>query len=101
MKQSVLSVSNQLQYFRHYLIHLRKFIGVRKTNDIIKNAVFVISMGTNDFLQNYYLQSIRSKQFSPEEYQNYLVSCMSHDIEVLSLCYNLDISIRMLLRSSY
>jgi len=60
-------------------------VGEKKAKDIIRHAVFVLSMGTNDFLQNYFLQSMRTDQFSLQEYQNFLVSCMSHDIEVLSL----------------
>ena len=85
MKQNVFSVPNQLEYFMHYLIHMRNFVGEKKTTDIIRYAVFVLSMGTNDFLQNYYLQPIRSKQFKVEKYQDYLVSCMSRDIEVITL----------------
>ncbi|XP_030972219.1 GDSL esterase/lipase At5g45950 [Quercus lobata] len=80
---NVFSVSNQLEYFMHYLIHMRNFVGEKKATDIIRYAVFVLSMGTNDFLQNYYLQPIRSKQFKVEKYQDYLVSCMSRDIELM------------------
>lgn len=85
MEQNVLPVSKQLEYFLHYKIHLRKVVGEKKAKDIVKYGVFVMSMGTNDFLQNYYLQSMRTDQFTLTGYQNYLVSCMSHDIEVLSL----------------
>lgn len=89
IKQNVLPVSKQLEYFLHYKIHLRKLVGEKKAKDIIRYGVFVLSMGTNDFLQNYFLQSMRTEQFSLQEYQNYLVSCMSHDIQVLSLSRNL------------
>lgn len=67
----------------HYMIHLRKLVGEKKANDIIRRAVFVISMGTNDFLQNYYLELVRPKQFTVQQYQDFLVSSMSRDIEVL------------------
>lgn len=92
MKQNVFSVTRQLEYFMHYLIHMRNFVGEKKTTDIIRHAVFVLSMGTNDFLQNYYLESIRSKQFNVEKYQDFLVSCMSRDIEVVTLSLSLSLS---------
>ncbi|KAK9267168.1 hypothetical protein L1049_009588 [Liquidambar formosana] len=81
---NVLPVSKQLEYFRHYKIHLRELVGEKKAEEIIRNALFVMSMGTNDFLQNYYTEPIRSKQFSVEEYQNYLISCMLRDIKVMN-----------------
>ncbi|MBA0729262.1 hypothetical protein Golax_025965 [Gossypium laxum] len=79
----VLPVSKQLEYFREYKMRLRQLIGARKAENIIKNAVAVMSMGTNDFLQNYYLEPIRPKQYTLEEYQNYLASCMSDDVKMM------------------
>ena len=55
-----------------------------------------MSMGTNDFLQNYYLEPIRPKQYTLEEYQNYLASCMFEDVKVppcLSAIYIIYLSI--------
>uniref|UniRef100_A0A2P2NIG1 GDSL-motif lipase/hydrolase family protein n=1 Tax=Rhizophora mucronata TaxID=61149 RepID=A0A2P2NIG1_RHIMU len=76
----VLPVSRQLEYFMHYKIHLRQLIGEKRAEQVIRNAIVVISMGSNDFLQNYYLEPTRSQQFNVEEYQNYLVTRMFEDI---------------------
>ncbi|XP_038690134.1 GDSL esterase/lipase At5g45950 [Tripterygium wilfordii] len=78
---SVLPVSKQLEYFKHYKIHLRQLVGVKRAEEIVTTAIFILSMGTNDFLQNYYLETIRAKQYNVEEYQNYLVSRMYEDIK--------------------
>lgn len=83
MKQNVFSVSKQLEYFLHYKIHLKQLVGKKKAQEIVEGTLFVMSMGTNDFLQNYFLEPTRSQQYSLEEYENYLISCMAHDIEVL------------------
>lgn len=83
MKQNVFPVSKQLEYFLHYKIHLRQLVGKKKAEEILGRALFVMSMGTNDFLQNYFLEPTRSEQYTLEEYENYLISCMAHDIEVL------------------
>uniref|UniRef100_A0A5B7BI59 GDSL esterase/lipase n=1 Tax=Davidia involucrata TaxID=16924 RepID=A0A5B7BI59_DAVIN len=80
---SVLPVSKQLEYFMHYKIHLRHLVGEKKAEEIIRNALFLISMGTNDFLQNYGIEPIRPKQFSLEQYQKFLVSCLSRDIKAM------------------
>ncbi|KAI6703680.1 hypothetical protein NL676_012816 [Syzygium grande] len=78
---SVLPVSKQLEYFLHYKLHLSKLVGGKKAEDIINNAVFIMSMGTNDFLQNYYLDPTRPKQYSLQAYLTFLSSCMSRDIQ--------------------
>ncbi|KAK3207040.1 hypothetical protein Dsin_021086 [Dipteronia sinensis] len=70
----VLSVPRQLVYFKHYKIHLSKYVGLKRAEEIVSNAIFVVSMGTNDFLQNYYLEPTRPKQFTLEQYQNFLIS---------------------------
>ncbi|KAF8032142.1 hypothetical protein BT93_D1154 [Corymbia citriodora subsp. variegata] len=78
---NVLTVSQQLEYFLHYKIHLRKLVGVKRADEIINNAVFIMSMGTNDFLQNYFLDPTRPKQYSLRAYLNFLIACVSRDIQ--------------------
>lgn len=79
----VLSLPKQLEYFMHYKIHLSRLVGYDKAENIIRNAIVVLSMGTNDFLENYFLEPQRPKQFSLDQYQNFLVSSMSHNVEVM------------------
>lgn len=85
MRQKVLPVSKQLEYFEHYKIHLRKLVGEERAEFIVRNALYVVSMGTNDFLQNYFLEPTRPRQFTLQKFQNFLLSRMSKDIEVPSL----------------
>nr|AFK45273.1 unknown [Lotus japonicus] len=80
---NVLPVSKQIQYFMHYKIHLRKLLGEERAEFIIRNALFIVSMGTNDFLQNYFIEPARPKQFSLLKFQNFLLRRMSKDIEVM------------------
>ncbi|KAF3451402.1 hypothetical protein FNV43_RR07497 [Rhamnella rubrinervis] len=78
---SVLSIPKQLEYFMHYKIKLRKLVGGGNAEHIIRNALIIMSMGTNDFLQNYYLEPIRSKEYTVEEYENFLVSRLADNIK--------------------
>ncbi|KAH7544914.1 hypothetical protein FEM48_Zijuj01G0036400 [Ziziphus jujuba var. spinosa] len=77
----VLSIPKQLEYFMHYKVKLQKLVGEQRAEYIIKNAIIVLSMGTNDFLQNYYVEPIRSKEYTVEEYQNFLVSRVDNYIK--------------------
>ncbi|KAF8411010.1 hypothetical protein HHK36_003549 [Tetracentron sinense] len=80
---NVLPVSKQLEYLEHYKIQMRRLVGEKKTEEIIENAIFILSMGTNDFIQNYFLEPVRSKQYSLEEYEDYLTTCMINDIKAM------------------
>lgn len=80
---NVLSVSKQLEYFEHYKIHLRKLVGKARADFITRNALYIMSMGTNDFLQNYFLEPARPKQFSLQEFENFLISRFSKDVQAM------------------
>lgn len=82
-EQNVLAISKQVEYFRHYKIHLQNLVGREAAEAIIKdNALVVVSSGTNDFLANYYANPTRSKQYSIEQYMSYLISRMRATIKV-------------------
>ncbi|XP_057949094.1 GDSL esterase/lipase At5g45950 [Malania oleifera] len=79
---NVVPVWKQLEYLREYKMEVGRMVGRKKAEEMTGNAVFVMSMGTNDFIQNYYSEPThRPKQFSLEQYQHYLVSCMARDIK--------------------
>ncbi|KAF5764907.1 putative triacylglycerol lipase [Helianthus annuus] len=73
---NVIPLSKQLEYFQEYKIRMEKLVGKDNAHKIVKNAVFVLSMGTNDFLQNYYIDPTRSQRFTIAQYQRYLINCM-------------------------
>ncbi|XP_035835110.1 GDSL esterase/lipase At5g45950 isoform X1 [Helianthus annuus] len=76
--KNVLSLSHQLKHFAHYKRNLRMRVGSKKADESIQNAVFILSMGTNDFLQNYYVELPRRAQFTVDQYGDYLIS-LFHD----------------------
>lgn len=41
---------------------------------MLKEALYMVSLGTNDFLENYYATSRRSSEYNIEEYQDFLIS---------------------------
>ncbi|KAL8506818.1 hypothetical protein ACS0TY_017636 [Phlomoides rotata] len=64
----------ELEYYKEYQKRLRAHFGDWKTIDILSKALYVISIGTNDFLENYYaFNSQRRSQFTVDAYQIFLV----------------------------
>ncbi|RWR89640.1 GDSL esterase/lipase [Cinnamomum micranthum f. kanehirae] len=78
---NVLSISKQIVYLMHYKIQLRELVGPKREEEIVRNAIFIMSAGTNDFIQNYYLYQTRSKQFTIDKYVDYLITCLAADIK--------------------
>ncbi|PWA98241.1 SGNH hydrolase-type esterase domain-containing protein [Artemisia annua] len=80
---NVISLSKQLEYFREYKARLARHVGKKRAQEIVTNGVFLLSMGTNDFLQNYYVEPTRAKQFTIDKYQDFLISAMAKYIKEL------------------
>lgn len=67
----------------HYKIHLSQHIGKLKAEETLRNAIYILSFGTNDFIQNYFEEFDRAKQFTVVQYQNFLISRMALAITVI------------------
>ncbi|GJU71511.1 GDSL esterase/lipase-like protein [Tanacetum coccineum] len=69
---SVIPLWKEVEYYKEYQKKLKAHVGDQKAKTIISESVYLISMGTNDFLENYYtIPNTRSK-YSVTQYQNYL-----------------------------
>lgn len=66
----------QFEYFKEYQRRVSALIGPRKTKQLVNGALVLITVGGNDFVNNYYLVpfSARSRQYSLPDYVKYLIS---------------------------
>lgn len=62
----------ELEYFKEYQKRLKGYLGEEKAKNVLNEALYLISVGTNDFLENYYTFPRRSSEFSVEDYQYFL-----------------------------
>ncbi|KAI9185264.1 hypothetical protein LWI28_005712 [Acer negundo] len=56
-----------MEYYKEYQATLRGYIGNAKANKVLGEALYLISIGTNDFLENYYILPKRSSEYSVED----------------------------------
>jgi hypothetical protein len=73
----------ELEYYKDYQNKLRAYLGNEKAKEILSEALYLLSLGTNDFLLNYYVFPTRRFQFSIEEYQDFLVGLSGNFIRDL------------------
>ncbi|KAK2972889.1 hypothetical protein RJ640_030006 [Escallonia rubra] len=70
---NVISLSKQLDYFKDYQARLTAAIGKKRTKKLIRNALFLVSAGTNDFVINYFTIPIRRRSYTLPSYMDFLL----------------------------
>ncbi|KAH7543351.1 GDSL esterase/lipase At5g33370 [Ziziphus jujuba] len=73
---NIIRMSRQLDYFLEYQQRVSALIGRKQRRELVNRALVLITVGGNDFVNNYYLvpNSARSLQFSLPNYVEFLIS---------------------------
>ncbi|XP_010936081.1 GDSL esterase/lipase At5g33370 [Elaeis guineensis] len=73
---NIIRIRKQVQYFQQYQQRLSSLIGSAQARRLVNQALVLITLGGNDFVNNYYLvpYSARSREFSLPDYVTYLIS---------------------------
>ncbi|XWS58452.1 hypothetical protein CRYUN_Cryun08bG0034800 [Craigia yunnanensis] len=73
---NIIRMYKQLKYFEQYQTRLADLVEYDEAQRIVNDALVLITVGGNDFVNNYYLVpfSPRSRQFRLPDYVRYLIS---------------------------
>ncbi|KAL2249205.1 GDSL esterase/lipase At5g33370-like [Sesamum indicum] len=73
---NIIRIYQQLNYFEEYQQRLRAEIGVDEARKVVNESLVLITLGGNDFVNNYYLvpYSARSRQYSLPDYVPFVIS---------------------------
>ncbi|XP_020212479.1 GDSL esterase/lipase At5g33370 [Cajanus cajan] len=73
---NIIRIYRQLEYFEEYQQRVSALIGAEATERLVNGALVLITLGGNDFVNNYYLVpfSARSRQYNLPDYVKYLIS---------------------------
>lgn len=76
MQVNIIRIYQQLNLFKQYQQRLSQVIGREEADKVVKDSLVLITLGGNDFVNNYYLVpfSIRSQQYSLEDYVPFVIS---------------------------
>ncbi|KAI9087122.1 hypothetical protein K1719_030886 [Acacia pycnantha] len=80
---SVIPFWKQLEFYKTYQKNLRAYLGETAANRRISEALHMMSLGTNDFLENYYTSPGRSTEYTPQQYEDFLVGIAGNFIRKL------------------
>ena len=81
---------SQLDNFEQYQRRITALVGAQRAKQLVNQALVLITVGGNDFVNNYYLVpfSARSRQFSLPNYVKYLIFEYEKLLQVdMIICY--------------
>ena len=81
--QNVIPMWKELEFYKEYQNKLRAHVGKDKANEILSEALYLMSLGTNDFLENYYIFPNRQSQFTVKQYEDFLIGLAGNFIREL------------------
>ena len=73
---NIIRIRSQLEYFQQYQRRVAALIGEKEAQDLVNQALVLVTLGGNDFVNNYYLVpfSARSREFALPDYVIFLIS---------------------------
>jgi hypothetical protein len=78
-----LSFDKQLDYLTNTRAEFVELIGEPDTADIFSKALFSITQGSNDYVNNYLISgSATGQQYTPEQYADFLISVFNQQLRV-------------------
>ncbi|KAH9302845.1 hypothetical protein KI387_014428, partial [Taxus chinensis] len=69
---NVITLRKQVENFRRYRSQLTEMIGRENASRIVSQALFGISMGTNDYVDNYYSNPVTRNMYSLAQFEDLL-----------------------------
>lgn len=85
--QHAVSLTQQLNYYKEYQSKVVNMVGTEKANAIFSGAIHLLSAGSSDFIQNYYVNPLLYRTYSPQQFSDILITSFSNFIQVSRFFY--------------
>ncbi|XP_059637003.1 GDSL esterase/lipase EXL3-like isoform X2 [Cornus florida] len=82
---SVISLSDQLEMFKEYIVKLERVVGKDRSSYIIANSLHLVVAGSNDITNTYYLTPFRNSQYDFPSYADLMVGYASDFMQLYRL----------------
>ncbi|KAF4403290.1 GDSL esterase/lipase At5g03820 [Cannabis sativa] len=80
---SAISLTQQLNYYKEYQKKVVNMIGQKRANALFSGSIHLLSAGSSDFIQNYYIDPILYGAYTPDQFSDRLMSSYSTFIQTL------------------
>ncbi|KAL8526217.1 hypothetical protein ACS0TY_015436 [Phlomoides rotata] len=79
----VISLPQQLRYYRDWQNRVVNLVGRNRANSIFSGGIHLISAGSSDFIQNYYINPLLNRVYTPDQFSDILIRSYTSVIENL------------------
>ncbi|KAL2502687.1 GDSL esterase/lipase [Forsythia ovata] len=67
------TLTQQLSYYKEWQSKVVSLVGKDKANAIFSGGIHLISAGSSDFIQNYYINPMLNRAYSPDQFSDILL----------------------------
>ncbi|KAH7542061.1 hypothetical protein FEM48_Zijuj02G0033500 [Ziziphus jujuba var. spinosa] len=78
-----ISLSKQLEFYKEYQSKVVGIAGKANASSIVSGAIYLISAGSSDFIQNYYINPFLYKAYTPDQFSDILIQSYANFIKNL------------------
>ncbi|XP_042476188.1 GDSL esterase/lipase At5g22810-like [Macadamia integrifolia] len=78
-----ISLPQQLEYYKEYQTKLQRIAGKSNASSILSEAIYILSAGSSDFIQNYYINPLLNRVYTPDQFSNILLQSFSNFVQNL------------------
>ncbi|KAL8152881.1 LOW QUALITY PROTEIN: hypothetical protein V2J09_010641 [Rumex salicifolius] len=71
------SLTQQVAHYKEYQSKVVKMVGSAKANELFSGGIHILSAGGSDYLQNYYINPILYRQYTPDQFADGLMKSFS------------------------
>jgi hypothetical protein len=80
--QGAIPLSRQLDYFREYQSRVSASAGGQRAVALTSGSIYLVSAGTSDYLQNYYVNPMLGAGYTPDQFSDALMQPFTAFVEV-------------------
>ncbi|OMO81958.1 Lipase, GDSL [Corchorus capsularis] len=66
-------LTQQLNYYREYQTKVVNLVGKAKANDLFSGAIHLLTAGSSDYIQNYYINPLLNRIYTPDQFSDILM----------------------------
>ncbi|KAF7818709.1 GDSL esterase/lipase [Senna tora] len=78
-----ISLNQQLNYYKEYQTKVVNMVGTNKASEMFSGAIHLLSAGSSDFIQNYYINPLLNAVYSPDQFSDILITYFINFIQNL------------------
>ncbi|GAB4833515.1 hypothetical protein Ancab_031759 [Ancistrocladus abbreviatus] len=78
-----ISLTQQLENYKEYQSKVVRMAGREKANNMFSGGIHLLSAGSSDYLQNYYINAFLNRQYTTDQFADLLIKSFSSFIQTL------------------